>query len=139
MSNFEMGKLYRELDASWQQYIIGRRFHSFSVPTELVATTARIVIPRQSRSYQTYLFIDDNGNPLPYNELQKTKRCRGVHFERTVSLVEVWTDRGDDGHVQYVQIGWRFIPTDTLQWVSSFIGREPGLPEAMLEQWWDYA
>lgn len=137
----EIGRLYRVLDRSWTHHLLSPIVLRFWLPTEMVVLEPKIVTPREARAYRTFLYCD-NGDALPYVELSARKarrreRTRGTAYEREIAMAEVWSDYGDDGHVEYTHIGWRFVPSDVLRLRSKYRLGVDGLPEAMKEQIWD--
>ena len=90
-------------------------FVKVDLPTETVVTTPTFVVPRQARAYKTDLYVVD-GNVVNYNQLHALRgpQFRGTAYERGVYLIEVWEDTGDDGHVSWTMLGWKFLETNVL-------------------------
>jgi hypothetical protein len=134
----QLGKLYTEIEPEWCKFLNGRRALTFYVPTETVVYAPRIVTPAEARAFHTGLYLRD-GEAVPYDEIARDPNFVGTYRETEIMLVEVWTDRGDDGHVFWVHTGWRFVPAFTLHFRSrSYATKEQLLPEPMLMQFWDY-
>lgn len=137
-SAIELGKLYDTLKPEWMHFL-KCHFQNYDVPTEVVVTKARTVEPVKARVYRVRLYLR-HGRAMDFHEMRQdgNPRFRGTVYEREVVMVEVWDDKGDDGHVKYYHLGWRFVPHDTLVWVGNYnTGIPHPLPEAMRVQFWD--
>jgi len=95
------------------------RFIPINLPTEVVVAEPRYVVPRQARAFRTNFFVVD-GNVVLYHELCELRGAdfKGTTYERNVYLIEVWEDFGDDGHVSWCLIGWKFIESNDLDHAS---------------------
>ena len=137
----DIGRLYRSVESGWSGFLLSPIVLRFYLPTEAVILEPRIVTPREARAYRTFLYYD-KGDALPYAELSARKvrrgeRTSGTAYEREIVMVEVWDDYGDDGHVEYTHVGWRFVTSDAMKLrVLCKTGRME-LPKVMREQIWD--
>jgi len=135
-TKIQLGFLYTELTAEWTSYLL-RKPIKFWLPTEAIVFSPRIVTPAVACAYRTHLYIVE-GCVVTYPEIAHRPGFVGTYQEVEVILAEVWTDSGSDGHVQWMQRGWRFVPDSTLHLRhKSYCG---GLlpPEPMQMQAWDY-
>ncbi|GAF68910.1 unnamed protein product, partial [marine sediment metagenome] len=116
-----------------------RTFSTHDVPTETVVRSPGFVVPTQSRAYATDLYAV-RGLVLDHSTLRQLPRWRSGYGYARIVLVEVWTDHGDDGHIAYCHVGWRFVPETALGWRARwrYIPHEPALPEAMLLQGFEW-
>jgi len=70
--------------------------------------------------YHTYLYWDAESNEALDNIRMNERYDKAVKEKRhlipcePLLMVEVWDNRGDDGHVEYRLYGWRFVNTSTL-------------------------
>jgi len=125
---YKLNKVLKEVDPKLLLHRHG--FRTFSVPTECVITEPTTqVFPIQGRVYPTGFFQSARGHLVDYEELVADyddgtfggeagkPPFPGTSAFKQVFLVEVWKDRGCDGHVEYCLCGWMFvlgIPEDPL-------------------------
>lgn len=123
-------------DARWALFLGSYRTETYDLPTEVVVRSARDILDlrlAQARAYPTNLYLY-RGRCVPVEELQRDlkERFKGTHAFEEIYLVEVWGDHGDDGHTDYRQRGFAFVPASDL---DRGAGREPDsrIPGAVLE------
>ena len=90
----------------------------FWLPTEHVISSPMICVPNAARAFRTGFYILGE-DVVSYNALVATYISRGEVFPGVskfdvVILAEVWTDWGDDGHVEWRQEGYRFVSEKAL-------------------------
>jgi hypothetical protein len=129
-----LGQLYKTLEPEWQFWL---RYRSvdYCIPTEFVVYEPQIVTPKTARSYDTELYLLDS-KLVRYEELRLQPTFKGTYREVSITLVEVWVNRGSDGHVAWDQIGWRFVPDYCMKFLSH--DERLKLPEPMSLQYWEY-
>ena len=87
----------------------------YPVPTEVVVTKACVVAPRTRRTYQTGLYsyhpVKELRKILTYEEVCKLDGFKGTSMTPALAAIfleEVWEDCGEDGHINYQHVGYRF-------------------------------
>jgi len=95
--------------------LLGMHYQEVPLPTEVVVTEAKVVVPRMARVYQPDLYLVD-GEAVDYQELVRLRGSdfHGTAHEESVLLWEVHQDNGDDGHWDYRHEGWVYLPTSAL-------------------------
>ncbi len=77
------------------------RIHqTFHVPTEAVVREPEQIAPAVGRTYATNFFLKDR-RIVQYAQLCRRKDFVGTMCEKELFLVELFADRGEDGHVAY--------------------------------------
>lgn len=109
-----------EFQAEWAIYF-GYHCHRFPLPTEVVIGTYQVIAPLEARAYNTNLYVYKD-HIVSYEWLQHLYHIRGDSFPGTaccgadhLQLAEVWEDAGDEGHINFVLVGFRFVPYKDLQ------------------------
>jgi hypothetical protein len=102
----------QEFQSDWW-CLLQQVWHQVCLPTEVVVAGPEIVMPRVARQYRTGFYWYD-GRICSYKELYAAVLATGQVFPGTyhydeIYFVEVWENFGDDGHVEYRQVGWRFV------------------------------
>jgi hypothetical protein len=103
-----------EFNPEWVKYLF-RKFESVVVPTEVVVyELGQKIEPKMARLYWTDLYLLD-GVPATYKQIVEhcklhEKKFKGSGHYDQLLLVEVWSDYGSDGHVEYELRGYRFVP-----------------------------
>lgn len=105
----------KDFDARWARFF-SRECHEFDtyLPTETVIRSPGIVVPQRGRIFNTGFYLYRSCFVVDYDWLREHARrigeewCGSGSYER-VLLVEVFEDYGDDDHVGYEQIGYRFV------------------------------
>lgn len=91
----------------------------FCVPTEIVVIGPELVVPRMARAFQTQFYHYKEGCFLEHYEIRKRLEASGAKFivdnHPNAWLVEVWSDRGDDGHTDYCHSGYRLVLETALE------------------------
>jgi len=100
-------KLLQRIDEPKSKWLIGSP-KTFDLPTEVVVSSPQLVSPLQGRYYEIDLYVRGD-QLLPYSELRQLPDFNGTAYETQVFLYEVWTDCGDDGHVDYKLICWALL------------------------------
>ena len=124
-TSFKLGQLYHTAQwadcrtyedrpafdyARWAQYL-GSCFTPYPMPIEIVVCSTQIVTPKQGRAYSIrHLFVRD-GRVFTHGEIPSG--VQSYDLDRVV-LVEVWEDHGDDGHIAWLHIGYRFVASSAL-------------------------
>lgn len=130
----KLGQIYKTLEAEWQSWLRWR-VAEYAIPTEYVIYEPQLVAPRLGRAFNTELYLK-NHKPVGYDELSADPSFVGTYREVSIVLVEVWTNRGSDGHVDWEQVGWRFVPNYCMQFPS--YDKRLKLPEPMQLQYWEF-
>ena len=93
--------------------MMSRYFSNFPIPYEQVVYGDKVIGRRiEGRIYKTsYYRIDDQ--ILKYEDLVKLRGplFRGTYNEEEISIVEVFSDYGSDGHTEYSLIGYTLLPS----------------------------
>jgi len=86
------------------------------VPTEFVVKSVQICTPSFARVFRTGFYLLRN-EIVDYKTLyeKENERFKGTSHYDEVFLVEVWVDCGDDGHVCFRHVGYRFVPESLLK------------------------
>jgi len=132
----KLGKFISTLEQEHTRFLL-RPGESFPLPTETVIYKPQFVVPELARTYRTDLYLRGR-YILSYDELRTWPGFRGTYHETEIWLFEVWTDRGSDGHVQWVQVGWRFAPSYCTGWRSRAWQGDLWPPEVMQKQIWEW-
>jgi len=107
------------------------------VPTEVVVTEPKYCVPQYARVYRVHRWLVD-GEILDYDRLRKLDNFHGTANYNQILLVEVWIDRGDDGHTAYYHRGYRFITAEDFQREWDNMRYSLTLPTCMYWYWKDH-
>jgi hypothetical protein len=110
--------------------------YEFYLPTEVVVNKPEFVTPAVARVFRTQ-YHEYEGKFLSTHELQHRVTAtgqdyRGSAYYPEVVMVEVWEDRGDDGHTEYEHFGYRFVLASELNKTDDWL---PGLPKCMRDRY----
>jgi hypothetical protein len=95
-------------------------FHIYKVyflPTEVVVSEPRLVVPKEGRIYRVGLYLRD-GIVFEYQELSKLPDFKGTYTEKELFFTEIYEDVGDDGHIRYNLNGYALM---TKEQISEYI------------------
>ena len=118
-----------EFDAKWAMFFRREvRGYDTYLPTELRVRRPELMQPGQGRIFETHLYLFD-GEVVDYNELRNRcekrkprQRFEGTSAHESVVLVEVYSDHGDEGHINFELVGYRFVGTKALEARNEFRG-----------------
>ena len=121
----------------------GRHF-TVNMPTEMVITEPKLVVPQVARVHYTRHYWE-NDEVVTAQDLHKhSKHFMGTAYHDEILMAEVWDDRGDDGHIEHIFCGWRFIPQsffdEEMEWLKagcSFSWNT--LPLCMKPTWYEHS
>lgn len=84
-------------------------FRQFDVPTEVVVRGTELVTPTQGRVWLSDFKIRPDGTICHY-------RAANDGLGTWLECIEVFEDRGDDGHTEYALVGYRYVPAGSDPW-----------------------
>jgi len=84
------------------------------LPSEFVIEEPCVVAPAIARAYRTDFYVLD-GEIVSCDVLQKISGFRGTIQYKNVYLLELWSNQGDDGHVDYCFEGYAFVTSDYIK------------------------
>lgn len=101
----------------------------YYLPTEVVVTSPQFVVPRKIGLWGTDLFLV-HGEIVDNYEYSDMRKKTGLSWDadHQLAMCEVYDDHGDDGHVYYRLMGYRFVTMPDLQVMSDQHGSK--LPAA---------
>lgn len=103
-----------EFDARWAMFFRDEiRGYDTYLPTEILVRKPELVQPRRGRIFKTNLYLK-KGFVFTYERLRKHHEKLGNTMPypdgmEEVVLVEVYANHGDDGHINYELVGYRFV------------------------------
>lgn len=105
----DVGKILTDVDS---KVLLESKPFTFWVPTEVILTEPKYVIPMQGRIYQTkFILWDDKIQDIEkVQKNYKTYSDYGSYYGYgnlpKIYLKECWEDEGGDGHTNYIMKGW---------------------------------
>jgi len=90
-----------------------RVYKIYFLPTEVVVSEPRLVVPKEGRIYRVELFLRD-GIVFEYQELSKLPGFKGTYTENELFFIEIYEDAGDDGHIKYILQGYALMTKEQI-------------------------
>ena len=118
-SNWRMGMLLAaaDLERIGLSLLLTRHAGYFYVPVEaVIRRPGETVWPKQGRFFTTDRFLVD-GRIIRYEELSRRPGFQGTYEynDREITLCEVWSNCGLDGHTSFEHRGWVLLPWKNLK------------------------
>lgn len=122
-TNINFGMLYTvgELALPWIQFL-ARRHCQHPLPTQVVITDPKFLVPQIARTYETGLYILGD-HVVDYRVLHTAQGFHGTSAYPHVVFREVWENCGEDGHVDYSLQGWVFEIVSSEQLHKWYMGQ----------------
>ena len=108
VQSFNIGEPIPVRFSSWFSY-----YKIYFLPTEVVVSEPRLVVPKEGRIYRVQLYLRD-GIVYEYSELSKLPNFKGTYTEKELFFIEIYEDAGDDGHVRYILQGYALMTKEQI-------------------------
>jgi len=89
-------------------------YRDFFIETEVVISEPKVCVPKTARAYYTdiyYWFNGEKSSIKTYSEITHENNGKAVPINklRRILAAEIFYNCGDDGHVNYIHVGYVYV------------------------------